>query len=460
VSVPRRAIRDTQGRRVPAHRPLGATPSTLGEQRLEGLAPHHWALVDLQRTAGNRAVSSLVSLAESAGGPSGPIVQRQPAQALIDRRVQITAANRATVDGEIVPMGEGAGQYEGYASEAAAIAVAERSPEVTVVVRDKDKRFHVLRTTQTNLGDKSSAPENPVGWFIVRVVQTKAGTVEGGSWKADLDSARATSGPARRTAYQDLLARWTHLDPSEIGWSAAKDAYTAGMVCVAPWLPSNGRTEPADMDPTGSAAVPGVGILIAEARFGQGPEAVRTTLLHEQRHAYHTAHAADLVRQWRAVRREDTREAWRQWLRARRKALGTEIFETAGASTDTTRGTATTETYAYLHAFMHRFARLDAAETPAQEMTKTDRLNLHVEMAGLAQIGENWEASGQDLQDEVLAQLVAFLASYSAVRRANIAEFISSAGAARDAPKYFYKRLTAALGAAAGERPKSPAKRK
>ena len=92
---------------------------------------------------------------------------------------------------------------------------------------------------------------------------------------------------------------------------------------------------------------------------------MRTTLLHEERHAYHRTQTLRLIEEWRNVRKQDTLDAWSVWLKERKKKSGaavpTEIYWTTTAATNPNAGTSATETYSYLHGFMYRFRRDEAA---------------------------------------------------------------------------------------------------
>ena len=115
------------------------------------------------------------------------------------------------------------------------------------------------------------------------------------------------------------------------------------------------------MVPTGSDPLPKTAILIGKDPLTEGPASVRTTLLHEERHAYHRTQTLRLIEEWRTIRKQDTLDVWSVRLKERKKKPGagvpTEIYWTTTAATNPKPGTSATETYSYLHGFMYRFRR-------------------------------------------------------------------------------------------------------
>lgn len=388
----------------------------------------------LQTLTGNRAVARTLA---------GLAVQRRSAQELIDKRVALSAAVPQVVDDELVPIGEAPGRFDGFATKDAAIALARRSPEVAIVVRDPD-RYHVLRTTATTLGSKAAAPENPKGWIIVEIVEP-AKRSGADTFELDYQAARNTSGDTRPTAYRRLLVSGTHLELSDTAWASSEADATPGKVNVALWLPSRGRHLPAKVVPTGTTELPRTTILIGTSPFAEGAVSLRATLLHESRHAYHMAETLKLVRQWRETRKSDTPPAWDAWLKSQRKVVPPEVFQTVWANTHAEYGTATTETYSHLYGFMYRFRRDGDAHKDPSALDAAATTALHVRMAGLGTLGEHWEAAAQDARDSTMDQLAAFAAELTANQRHHLRNFITKAGAARDAPKVFYRELAKRL---------------
>ncbi len=228
-------------------------------------------------------------------------LQRRSAQELIDKRISLAWPSPDVVDDELVPVGEAPGRFEGFATSSAALTVARRSPEVCMVLRDADGRYHVLRTTARSLGDKYAAPEDPAGWKIIEIVEpTKRATDD--EFRREYETARDAPAAAQAEAYRRLLVAGTHLDYDETAWSPDKARMFPGKINVALWLPSRGRHEPAEVVPTGSAELPATTILIGNTPFADGPDSLRSTLLHESRHAYHMAETLDLIRKWRQTR--------------------------------------------------------------------------------------------------------------------------------------------------------------
>ena len=370
-------------RRVPRSRPAAAArpPGPAGR------------ILNLQAMAGNRAVA-------------GVLLQRRAAAGLLDAPIALSSPTPQVVDDELVPIGEVPGRFEGFDKRDDALALAKRSPEVAVVVSDGTK-FHVLRTTATSLGGTTATPKLPKGWTVVQVVEpVNVPTTSG--FRADYDDAAKRSGDDRIAAYRQLLVRASHLELAETGWSPNKDSYELGKVNVALWLTSAGRHLPAKVEPTGTAPLPRTAILIGNTPFTEGAASVRTTLLHEARHAYHRAQSLKLIEQWRGVRKADTADAWTTWLKARKSKVPAEIWYTTSASTNPSAGTASTETYSYLHGFMYRFRRDEAAAKDPKTLGADATRALHFRMIELNGMGDFWEAAGQDVQADALDRLVAF----------------------------------------------------
>jgi hypothetical protein len=414
----------------------------------------HAEVLRLQRTAGNRAVSAALG---------APAIQRTPAQALIDKGLSVTGEQRAMIDGELVPMGEAPGRFAGFASLSDSVALAKEGAEISVVVRDPAAHFHVLRTDRTAVGGTATAPTMPKGWTVEQVVQPTAASVAADQqWSTDHDAALRAAGEDRALRYRQLVERWTEIPLDQVAWApGAVDKQTnaptdlvPGKVNVAAQLPSSGRHVPAQLEVDRSAEPLRSSVMIATSTFAQGPIAVRTTLLHEQRHAYHAAQAVALMRQWRGVRKADTMDAWQTWLKAqRRKApLADEVYLTTWAMTSKDQGrfnygTATTELYAHVRGLMYAMQRMPAAALSPDRIGDEQTKALRAAMA-IGTIGVHWEAAGEDARKDALRQLVALLNSATAnhrehVRRA-VADHQRSGGA--DIPKAFYKALLAAIG--------------
>jgi hypothetical protein len=388
-------------------------------------------ILQLQTTAGNRAVA-------------GALVQRRAAGALLDAPIALASPTPQVLDDELVPIGEAPGRFDGFDKRDDALALAARSPEVAVVVSD-GSRFHVLRTTATSLGGTTAPPKLSKGWTVVKVVEpVNVPTTSG--FRADYDVAAKRSGDDRIAPYRQLLARATHLEVGETGWSPSKDVYEVGKVNVALWLTSAGRHLPAKVEPTGTAPLPRTAILIGDTPFSEGAASVRATLLHEARHAYHRARSLQLIEAWRSVRKADTADAWRAWLKARKSKLPAEIWHTTSTSTNPSAGTASTETYSYLHGFLYRFRRDEAAAQDPTTLSADATRALHFRMIELNGMGEFWEAAGQDVQTDALDRLVALATGLSANHRQHLKAFMIANAAGRgSAPRMFYATLKARL---------------
>jgi hypothetical protein len=316
-------------------------------------------------------------------------------------------------------------------------------PKWAIVVRDPD-RYHVLRTTATTLGSKAAAPENPKGWIIVEIVEP-AKRSGADTFELDYQAARNTSGDTRPTAYRRLLVSGTHLELSDTAWASSEADATPGKVNVALWLPSRGRHLPPKVVPTGTAELPRTTILIGTSPFSEGAVSLRSTLLHESRHAYHMAQTLELVRRWRQTRKSDTLAAWDEWLKSQRKTVPPEVFQTVWANTHAEYGTATTETYSHLYGFMYRFRRDGDAQRDPSALDAAATTALHVRMAGLGTLGEYWEAAAQDARESTMDQLAAFAAELTTNQRQHLRNFMTKAAGAHDAPKVFYRELAKRL---------------
>jgi hypothetical protein len=372
------------------------------------------------------------------------ILQRRAAQELIDKKVPLATPRAQLLDDEIVPIGDAAGRFDGFADQADAVKLATGSPEVTVIVSD-GKRFHVLRSTATTLGGKATAPTLPKGWTVVEVKEP-TDTAPADAFARDYQAARDSSGDDQVTRYRRLLVRGTHLELDETAWSTSDQRYVEGKVNVALWLPVAGRHLPPKVVPTGSDTLPRTAILIGQTPFSEGPLSLRTTLLHEMRHAYHRTQTRELVEAWRRVRKADTEAAWELWLRGRKKTLPLEIYETTKAATDLKAGKSATETYSYLHGFVYRFRRDDDAAADPATMDAATKKALHGRMIELYGVGEYWESAGQDVQDATLDELAAFAATLTPHHRQHLREFmIANAKGAGAAPRVFYARFAKRL---------------
>lgn len=390
-------------------------------------------ILQLQATAGNRAVARV-------------LLQRRGASGLLDRPIALASPTPQVVDDELVPIGEAPGRFDGFDKRDEALALAKRSPEVAVVVGD-GTRFHVLRTTATALGGKTAAPKVPKGWTVIEVVEP-TNAVTTGEFKTAYDSAKGLSGDDKIQAYRRLLVRGTHLALGQTAWSPNKDSYHEGKVNVALWLTSAGRHLPAKVVPTGTDKLPTTAILIGNTPFSEGATSVRTTLLHEARHAYHRTQTLKLIEEWRAVRKSDTIDAWTKWLKtkAKKSAVPTELYFTTSAATNERAGTASTETYSYLHGFMYRYRRDEAAAKDPATLGSDATRELHFRMIELHGMGEFWESAGQDVQEDALNRVVAFAAGLTAHHRENMRQFmITNAKGGGYAPKVFYDKLKARL---------------
>lgn len=391
-------------------------------------------MLQLQAMAGNRAVARAL------------VLQRRGASGLLDKQISLASPTPQLIDDELVPIGEAPGRFDGFDKRDEALALAKRSPEVAVVVSD-GARYHVLRTTATTLGGKTAAPKLPKGWTVIEVVEpTNVATTA--EFRSAFDDAAKLSGDNKALAYRQLLVRGTHLELDQTAWSPTKDSYQEGKVNVALWLTSAGRHLPPKVVPTGTDRLPTTAILIGNTPFSEGAASVRTTLLHEARHAYHRGQTLKLIDEWRAARTSDTLAAWRKWLKAkaRKSAVPDEVYFTTSAATDEHAGTASTETYSYLHGFMYRYRRdEDAAKDPATLGADATRA-LHFRMIELHGMGEFWESAGQDVQDQTLDRLVAFAAGLTAHHREHLRGFMATnAKGAGYAPRAFYAKLTARL---------------
>lgn len=386
-------------------------------------------LLDLQARAGNRAVA-------------GMIVQRRGAQGLLDTPIEVKAPRDQVIDDELVPVGEVPGRFDGFAAKPEAAAIARRSPEVTVIVGDP-ARFHVLRTTATTLGGQATAPKLPKGWTVVEIVEP-TNVSAAGAFEQEASNAAASAD--KPTAYRRLLVRGSHLELGETAWSPSDGKWVAGKVNVALWLPSRGRHEPAEVDPTGTTAIPAPSILMGKKPFDEGAVSMRSTLLHESRHAYHMAQTITLVQAWRALRKQDTVGAWQQWLKAKKKTLPPEVYQTTWAATDVGYGTATTETYSYMYGFMYRFRRDDAAARDPAGMDAAATRDLYLRMLALNSMGEFYEHAAQDARDSTLDQIARWAATLSPHHRQHLRNFMTwNAKGAGAAPRVFYRAFAKRL---------------
>ena len=383
--------------RRPARRTLrhGTTP------RARGRAAR---ILELQAAAGNRAVT-------------GILVQRRGASGLLDKPLALASPTPQVIDDELVPIGEAPGRFEGFDKRDEALALAGRSKEVAVVVND-GKRYHVLRTTAATLGGTTAAPKLPKGWTVDKVVEP-TNVLTDKQFRTAYDAATALSGKAQEDAFRQLLVSSTHLEYGETAWSQNEKSYTEGKVNVAVWLPANGRHLPAKVVPTGSDPLPKTAILIGKDPLTEGPASVRTTLLHEERHAYHRTQTLRLIEEWRNVRKQDTLDAWSVWLKERKKKSGaavpTEIYWTTTAATNPNAGTSATETYSYLHGFMYRFRRDEAAAKDPRRLGDEATQQLYSRMTELNGMGKFWERSlDEDVKNDALDRLVAFAAGLTA----------------------------------------------
>lgn len=390
-------------------------------------------ILRLQATAGNQAVTRAV-------------LQRRGASSLLEKPIALASPTPQVVDDELVPIGEAPGRFDGFDKRDDALAIAKRSPEVAVVVSD-GTRYHVLRTTATTLGGKTTAPKLPKGWTVIEVVDpTNVATTA--EFRSAFDDATKLSGDDKANAFRRLLVRGTHLELDQTAWSPSKDNYKEGKVNVALWISSAGRHLPSKVVPTGTDRLPTTAILIGNTPFSEGAASVRATLLHEARHAYHRAQTLKLIDEWRTARKSDTIAAWRQWLKAkaRKSAVPDEVYFTTSAATDEQAGTASTETYSYLHGFMYRYRRDEAAAKDPATLDADAMRALHFRMIELNGMGEFWEHAGQDVQEETLDRVVAFAAGLTAHHREHLRRFMTAnASGAGDAPRVFYAKLKARL---------------
>jgi hypothetical protein len=166
---------------------------------------------------------------------------------------------------------------------------------------------------------------------------------------------------------------------------------------------------------------------------------MRSTLLHESRHAYHMAQTIELVRTWRGVRKQDTSAAWQKWLKAKKSSVPGEVYQTTWAATDPTYGTATTETYSYLHGFMYRFRRDEDAGRDPATMDAAGTKALYVRMLALNSMGEFYESAAQDARESTLAQIAGWATTLSAHHRQHLRDFMTwNATGTGPAPRVFY----------------------
>ncbi|MGH3897217.1 MAG: hypothetical protein ACRDTA_02995 [Pseudonocardiaceae bacterium] len=405
-------------------------------------------VLSLQRDIGNRVVADalMANKWKARRAPTDLLVQRRHAQDLIDKRITIFSIPPAVVDDELVPLGEAPGRFDGFRAEQGATELAERAAEVSILMRDTDGHFHVLRTNQTSLRKAAAPPQDPIGWRIERIIVPAGGARED-NWKVMLHETK-NAAPVQQPgayvpgAYIDLLSRWTHLAPTEIAWAKDAKNVVPGKVNITTWLTASGRTTPDKVVPTGDMELPVPTVLINTTTFNQGPVAVRGTLLHEYRHAYHGAQTIDLVRRWRKVRRQDTPGAWQAWLKGQKGNLPEEVYLTSWANTDPQYGTATTETYSHVQAFLYEYQRLELAGLDPDLMTKIQTRDLHWTMARLNILGEHWEAAAQDTKDKTILQIATFLKGLSSNHRKNVLHFINvQLKGLGQPPKYFYNKI-------------------
>jgi hypothetical protein len=199
--------------------------------------------------------------------------------------------------------------------------------------------------------------------------------------------------------------------------------------------------------PTGSDPLPKTAILIGKDPLAESAESVRTTLLHESRHAYHRARTLALIERWRGVRKQDTLDAWSAWLKKQRGAdVPTEVFWTTTAATNPRAATSATETYSYLHGFMYRFRRDDDAAKDPATLGESATRALHFRMTELNGMGKFWEQStDEEVKKETLDRVVAYAAGLTAHHREHMRRFMTANTKGADAPKTFYDKLKARL---------------
>ena len=389
-------------------------------------------ILELQAAAGNRAVT-------------GILVQRRGASGLLDKPLALASPTPQVIDDELVPIGEAPGRFDGFDKRDDALALAGRSKEVAVVVND-GKRYHVLRTTSATLGGTTAAPKLPKGWTVDKVVEpTNVPTDQ--QFQTAFDDAKVLSGKDKEEAFRQLLVRSTHVAYDQTAWSPNANSYTEGKVNVALWLPVAGRHLPAKVVPTGSDPLPRTAILIGDAPLGEGPASVRTTLLHEERHAYHRTQTLTLIERWRTERKQDTLDAWSAWLKKQKgPAVPTEIYFTTTAATNPRAGKAATEAYSYLHGFMYRFRRDEAAVKDPKTLGERATRDLYLRMIELTGLGEYWELSAdEDVKKETLDRVVAFAAGLTAHHREHMRRYMTANVKGAGAPKTFYDKLKARL---------------
>jgi hypothetical protein len=257
----------------------------------------------------------------------------------------------------------------------------------------------------------------------------------------------ALSGKDKEEAFRQLLVRGTHLEYDQTAWSANANSYAEGKVNVALWLDVGGRHLPAKVVPTGSDPLPKTAILIGKSPLAEGADSVRTTLLHEARHAYHRTRTLDLIEKWRTVRKQDTLDAWGAWLKKQKGPdVPTEVYWTTTAATNPRAGTSATETYSYLHAFMYRFRRDGAAAKDPATLGEGATRDLYFRMTELNGMGKFWEQStDEEVKKETLERVVAFAAGLTAHHREHMRRFMAANTKGADAPRVFYDKLRAQL---------------
>jgi hypothetical protein len=110
-------------------------------------------------------------------------------------------------------------------------------------------------------------------------------------------------------------------------------------------------------------------------------------------------------------------------------------------------GSATTELYSYLHGFMYALRRLEGAALPPDKLSADATKELRAQMA-IGNVGIEFEGAGEDARNDALRQLVAFLKGMTANHREHVRRAVNDhlTSPAADIPKFFYKRLLAALG--------------
>jgi hypothetical protein len=416
---------------------------------------------DLQRLAGNAALSDLLSVQREASAATVPRVQRQAVPALARSHLGYVSLRFGGIpveadifaEREVAPPGQVPGRFDGFATEDEAARLARLHSNVTAVIRDAGGKYHVFDTkwpTLSGLADGYAVmPSVADGHQVVRWVNLVPGAPEK-SWTRRVEQAQGLfrryqvtrDGTVRSAAeeiFRELTEQGMAVGPEEVhvvrSGNPVPGKYNFDIDIGDEARAHGGVT--GDVPTTLEGPLPEPTLTLGPLAFDQrSPLGTYATVRHELEHVKHATLAIEWVGKWRqAMEGRPSPEEFKPWLKTqlRRGRIPKLDYDIVSEETSEAGGSANTECLGYLAGF-----------TASYHMMGADLDDL-VLFKSITEIAQEWHGANHAVHAVVVSTLKGYVDDVmDDEHRARFRAFAGTKNASvpADAPaKTFYSAL-------------------